>query len=171
MGRAQDAAEAYRALLPRASALSGAERASAEVEAGLIAMSRGEAGLDEAVASLREGVRDAQDETQTVAVLALAVALDRRGDIDESHALLAERMHGDPRTTLASARTRDVLAVASAEGHALAGLALEASDAAGARDAWEKYLEAAPAGPWAAHARTHVSALGAKRAPAARRPR
>jgi tetratricopeptide (TPR) repeat protein len=170
-GRTQDAAAAYRALLPRASALSGAERASAEVEAGLVAMSRGEAGLDEAVASLREGVRDAQDELQMVAVLALAVALDRRGDVDESHALLAERLRGDPRTALASTRTRDVLAVAPAEPHALAGLALEGSDAAGSRDAWQRYLEAATAGPWAAHARAHAATVGAKRAPSGRRAR
>ncbi len=162
-GRAQDAAEAYRALLPRASALSAAERASAEVEAGLVAMSRGPTGLDEAAASLREAVREAQDETQMVAVLALAVALDRRGDLDEAHALLADRLRGDPRTPLASTRGRDVLAVAPAESDALAGLALEPTDPAGAREAWLRYLDMAPRGPWTAHARTHLGALGVKR--------
>jgi tetratricopeptide (TPR) repeat protein len=167
-GNARDAAEAYRALLPRASALSAAERAAAQVEAGLVAMSRGSAGLDEAAASLREAVREAQDDTQMVAVLALAVALDRRGDLDEAHALLVERLHGDPRTALASPRTRDIIAVAPAEAEALAGLGLEASDPGGARDAWQRYVDAAPGGPWAAQARSHIASLGSKRALARR---
>jgi tetratricopeptide (TPR) repeat protein len=160
---ADAAAEAYRALLPRASAISAAERASASVEAGLVAMERGTAGLDEAVAALREGLREAQDETQVVAVAALALALDRRGDVDESRALLAERGHGDPRIALGSAHAKDLLAVAPAEANALAGLALEPSDGAGARDAWDRYLAASPGGPWAAHARAHVASLSGKR--------
>jgi tetratricopeptide (TPR) repeat protein len=170
--RFEEAAEAYRALLPRASALSAAERASAEVEAGLVAMTRGAAGLDEAAAALREATREAQDETQTVAVLALGLALDRRGDVDEAHALLAERLRGDPRAVVASARARDVLAVAPAEGDALVGLALEASDAVGAHDAWQKYADALPRGAWAAHARAHLAAVGGKHgAQSVRRPR
>jgi tetratricopeptide (TPR) repeat protein len=170
-GKALDAAEAYRALLPRASALSASERAAAQIEAGLVAMARGSAGLDEAAGSLREAVREAQDDTQMVAVLALAVALDRRGDLDEAQALLAERLHGDPRTALASARTRDVVAVAPAESDALAGLALETSDPVGARDAWQRYVDAAPGGPWAAQARTHIASLTTKRGPAGKRAR
>jgi tetratricopeptide (TPR) repeat protein len=160
-GHADLAAEAYRALLPRASALSASERSGASIEAGLVAMARGTAGLDEAVAALREGFRDAQDDTQAVAVVALALALDRRGDREESRALLAERTHGDPRSAVATARARELLAVAPSEAHALAALALESSDAAGAHDAWEKYLAAAPSGPWAAHAKTHLASLGA----------
>jgi tetratricopeptide (TPR) repeat protein len=163
-GHAPEAAEAYRSLLPRASPLSAAERTSAQVEAGLVAMSRGSAGLDEAVASLREAVRDAQDETQTVAVLGLAVALDRRGDLDEAHALLSERLHGDPRTSLASTRGREVLGVAPSESDALTALALEGTDPVGARDAWQAYLDGGQKGPWVAHARAHVVALGTRRA-------
>jgi tetratricopeptide (TPR) repeat protein len=174
-GHAPEAAEAYRALLPRASTLSAAERTSAQVEAGLVAMSRGPAGLDEAVASLREAVREAQDETQTIAVLGLAVALDRRGDVEEAHALLAERLHGDPRTALASAHGREVLAVAPTESDALAALGLEGTDPAGARDAWQAYLDggagAVQKGPWAANTRAHLAALGARRPSGARRPR
>jgi tetratricopeptide (TPR) repeat protein len=162
-GHADAAAEAYRALLPRSSAISAAERASAAVEAGLVAMARGPAGLDEAVAALREGLREAQDETQAVAVGALAVALDRRGDTDESRALLTERGHGDPRTALASVHAKELLAVAPAEANALAALALESSDVAGARDAWERYLAAVPSGAWTAHARAHLAALTGKR--------
>jgi tetratricopeptide (TPR) repeat protein len=164
-GHTAEAAEAYRALLPRASAISATERASASVEAGLVAMVHGAAGLDEAAAALREGLREAQDETQAVAVFALALALDRRGDTDESRALLLERVHGDPRTALASGRAKELLAVAPAEADALAALALEASDPGGARDAWARYLAASPNGPWAAQARAHAAAIGQKRAP------
>jgi tetratricopeptide (TPR) repeat protein len=160
-GHPDDAAAAYRALLPRASALAASSRASASVEAGLVAMSRSTAGLDDAVAALREGAREAQDETQSVAVLALALALDRRGDTDESRALLTERAHGDPRQALGSARAKEVLAVAPAETNALVALDLGTTDVVGARDAWERYLGAVPSGPWAAHARAHLAALGA----------
>jgi tetratricopeptide (TPR) repeat protein len=160
---ADAAAEAYRALLPRASAISAAERGSASVEAGLVAMAHRAAGLDEAVAALREGLREAQEETQAVAVEALALALDRRGDVDEARALLAEHAHGDPRIALASAHAKELLAVAPAEANALAALALESSDAAGARDAWDRYVAASPNGPWAGHARAHLASLAGKR--------
>ncbi|MGH7296265.1 MAG: tetratricopeptide repeat protein, partial [Polyangiaceae bacterium] len=149
-GHPDEAADAYRALLPRASALSSSARAAASVEAGLVSMSRSAARLDEAVASLREGAREGQEETQAVAVIALALALDRRGDADESRALLAERPHGDPRAALGSPRARELVAVAPGEVDAMVGLALEGSDAAGARDAWSAYVAAAPNGPWAA---------------------
>ena len=160
-GHRDESADAYRALLPRASSLSAASRASAAVEAGLVAMSRSTTGLDDAVAALREGAREAQDETEDVAVLALALALDRRGDVDESRALLAERAHGDPRPSLASPRAKEVLAVAPAEASALVALDLGSTDPVGARDAWEQYLAAAPSGPWTPHARAHLAALGA----------
>jgi tetratricopeptide (TPR) repeat protein len=160
-GRSVEAAGAYRALLPRASALSAAERAGACIEAGIVAMAGGTAGLDEAVAALRDGLREAQEEAQAVAVVALSLALDRRGDVDEARALLAERSRGDPRTAIGSARGKELLAAAPVEAQAVAALALEPTDAAGARDAWEKYLADAPNGPWAAHARAHMAALTA----------
>ncbi|HEY8040107.1 MAG TPA: hypothetical protein VIF15_09955 [Polyangiaceae bacterium] len=169
-GHVDQSAEAYRALLPRASALSAAERAAASVEAGLVAMARGPSGLDEAAAALREGLREAQDETQAVAVLALALALDRRGEGDESRALLSERIHGDPRSQLASPRAKDLLEVAPGETSALAAVALEPIDATGAREAWQRFIEASASGPWAASARAHLAALGGKR-PAPRRGR
>lgn len=162
-GHADVAAEAYRALLPRAAALPATERSSAAIEAGLVAMARGPSGLDEAAAALREGVREAQDEPRVVAVLALALALDRRGDAEESRALLAERAHGDPRLPLATPAAQALLAVAPAEGQAMAALALESTDAAGARDGWQAYVTAAPQGPWAASAKAHLAALGAGR--------
>lgn len=170
-GKRDRAAEAYRALLPRASSLSALERSSAAIEAGLVSMARGPAGIDEAAAALREGVREAQDERRVVGVLALALALDRRGDADESRALLTERAHGDPRAPLATAQAKGLLAVAPGEAQALVGLALEPTDAAGARDAWQAYVEAAPQGPWVAQARAHLSGLGGKRATPQRRTR
>jgi tetratricopeptide (TPR) repeat protein len=161
-GHPGEAVEAYRALLPRTASLTTVDRAAAAVEAGLVTMRADAAGLDDAIAALREALREAQDDTLSVAILALALALDRRGDAGEARALLAERGPGDPRTALASPRAKDVLAVAPAEAYALAGLGLEASDVAGARDGWEQYvaaIAAAPVRPWEAHARAHLAAL------------
>jgi tetratricopeptide (TPR) repeat protein len=156
-GHAAEAADAYRALLPRATSLSAAERSAAAAEAGLVAMQRGPAGLDEAVAALRESAREAQDEVAAVATLALAVALDRRGDADECRALLSDRARSDPRTPLSSPRAKELLAVAPAERDALVAMGLEATDASGARDAWQSFLAAAPKGPWADWAKSHLS--------------
>jgi tetratricopeptide (TPR) repeat protein len=167
-GDAREAIDAYRALLPRTGTLSGADRTSAAVEAGLVAMASGAAGLDDAIAALREAARQTQDDTQTVAVLGLILALDRRGEGDEARALLADRTRGDPRNALAAGRAKELVTFAPAEAFAMIALALEASDASGARDAWGQYLEAVPAGPWAPHARAHLAALGGKRAPPAR---
>jgi tetratricopeptide (TPR) repeat protein len=164
-GRRDEAVEAYRALLPRSSALSTSDRVSAEIEAGLVAMSCGVAGLDEAAAAFREAVREAQDEARIVAVLALALALDRRGDPEEARALLGERMHGDPRDGVATSRAKDLLAVAPAEEHALVALALEWTDAGGARDAWQQVIDRAPQSPWANYGRAHLAALSHKRPP------
>ncbi|MDP9000252.1 MAG: hypothetical protein M3O46_09095, partial [Myxococcota bacterium] len=164
-GQRDAAAEAYRALLPRSATLSTVERVSAEIEAGLVAMAGGAAGLDEAAAALREAVREAQDEARAVAVLALALVLDRRGDAQEARALLAERAHGDPRDAVASPRAKTLLAVVPAETHALAALALESSDAAGSWDEWQRALDSAPSGEWAAHTRAHLAALGRRRGP------
>ena len=164
-GHPGEAVEAYRALLPRTSSLSTVERASAAVEAGLVTMAADNRGLDDAVAALREALREAQDDALGVAVLALALALDRRGDSSEARALLSDRALGDPRTALATLRAKELLAVAPAEASALAGLALEASDVAGARDAWEQYVTAlgtAPSHPWEAQARAHLAALGSR---------
>jgi tetratricopeptide (TPR) repeat protein len=165
-GRREAAAESYRALLPRATALPAAERVAAEIEAAFVAMNRGAGGLDEAAASLREALREAQDEALAVAVLALGLTLDRSGNGEESRAFLAERTRGDPRDVLASSRAKELLAVAPTEMHALAAIALEPSDPTGARDEWQGALDAAPSGAWAAHARAHLKALGAKRAAA-----
>jgi tetratricopeptide (TPR) repeat protein len=167
-GHPEEAIAAYLALLPRASSLSSAERASAALEAGLVAMAGGPVGLNDAVAALREALRDAQDDAQAVAVLALALALDRRGDRAQGRELLSSRARGDPREALTTPAARDRIAATPAEAHAMAALALETINVAGARDAWETYLQGAPPAPWAAHARGHLAALGGKGAPAGR---
>ncbi len=173
-GHVGEAAEAYRALLPRTAVLSTGERAAAAVEGGLVAMAAGATALDDAVAALREALRDAQDAALTVAVLALALALDRRGDTGEARALLVDRAPGDPRVALATPRARELLAVAPTEAHALVGLGLEASDVAGAKEAWEQYVAgvaAAPVRPWEAHARNHLAGLGSRSSPGRGSPR
>jgi tetratricopeptide (TPR) repeat protein len=156
-GHGDRSAEAFRALLPRASSLSGADRATAATEAGLVALSLGPAELDAATAALREALREAQDDAEPLVVLALALSLDRGGAADEAHALLADRAPADPRVALGSARAKEVLAVAPGEGRALLAIALEASDPPGARVAWDDYVAASPAAPWAAHARAHAA--------------
>lgn len=130
-----------------------------------MAMAGGPAGLDDAVAALREALREAQDDALGVAVLALALALDRRGDAGEARALLTDRTHGDPRVALESVRGKELLAVAQVEAPALGGFALESLDAVGAREGWEQYLAglgASGARPWEAHARAHLGALGSR---------
>jgi tetratricopeptide (TPR) repeat protein len=158
-GRREAAAEAYRALLPRSTALSTSDRVSAEIEAGLVAMARGTPGLDEAAAAFRDAVREAQDDARMVAVLALALALDRRGSSEEARTLLGERMHGDPRDSVATSRAKALLAVMPFEAHAMSALALESTDAAGARDAWQQAIDGAPQGPWLGYARAHLATL------------
>jgi tetratricopeptide (TPR) repeat protein len=166
-GHADEASSAYRALLPRASALASADRAAAAAEAGLVAMGRGPAGLDEAVSALRESMRQAQDETAVVAALALALALDRRGATDEAQALVADRIRGDPRVWLFTQRAQELLTVAAAERSALLAFAFQNSNGREARVAWQQYLADAPASPWAAHARKRLALLGARGAAAA----
>jgi tetratricopeptide (TPR) repeat protein len=165
-GHAEEASEAYRTLLPRASALGGGDRGNACVEAGLVeSVVRGKDGIDEATAALREAVRETRDDSLAVAVLGLALALDRRGDPDEARALLSEHAHGDPRTLFAQHDAKDLLAVAPGEEAALVAIGIEATDASAARDAWDHYISSAPNGSWAAHARAHLAALGPGRKP------
>ena len=162
-GKLDEARVAYRELLPRSSMLALSDRSAASLEAGLLAMTSGPAGLDEAIAILRQAVREAQDIARMMSELGLALALDRFGEADEASALLEEQVHGDPRPDLASAGARELLfpAVAS-EAHALAALALEHADVPAAREAWALYLKDATSGPWAAHARAHLARLGGK---------
>jgi tetratricopeptide (TPR) repeat protein len=163
VGRAADAESAFRSLLPRAAALSPGERGRVELEAALLAEAHGAAGLDEAIALFRQAGRDAQDALLGVAGMGLPLALDRAGEREESR--LASGGSGaskrDPREVLSDPRASEALADvgAVAEADALAAFALAERDPTASRDLWTKYL-AGPGGkgPWADHARAHVSA-------------
>lgn len=176
-GHADEAAQAYRAALPRTSALTASERSAASFEAGMIVMSQGARGVDDAVAMLRQARRDAQDTMQLASVVALALALERAGQRDEARAVLAERIREGARPSLSDARITEALADAGVphEADALLAIALEAADPGGARDAWRRYVEGAGGkGSWADHARARESALGGaprkKEPPGAGRP-
>ncbi len=167
-GRPAEAMDAYRALLPRGSSLPSPDRTSAATEAGLVALALGPPALDDAISALREVVRQGRDDAQDVAILALALALDRRGDADEARTVLT-RGRGDPRNVFEGARGKEFVSIAPWEVPAIVAFALEGSDPAGARDAWEQYLEGSPSGPWAVQARAHLAALAAKRPAASSR--
>jgi tetratricopeptide (TPR) repeat protein len=159
IGHSEEASGAYRALLPRSSSLSSADRAAAALEAGLVAMSRGPAGLDEAVAALRDAMRQADGETALVAAVALALARDRGGAREEAQSLMADRVRGDPRVWLSTAMAQQILSVASSERFALIGFGLQPARAVEARQAWQQYLASAPDSPWAAHAKRCLEVL------------
>lgn len=157
-GHFDEAAQAYRAALPRTSTLSAAERSAASFEAGMIVMAQGPKVIDDAVAMLRQARRESQDAMQIASVVGLALALDRSGQREEAKAVLAERVREGARPILSDPRVRDALADAGVahEGDALLATALEGSDAAAAREAWKKYAEGPGGkGPWAEHARSH----------------
>jgi hypothetical protein len=162
-GHTERAADAYRALLPRASALSGSDRAAAAAEGGLVALGLGPPWLDTATAALREALREAQEDTEPVVVLALALALDRAGADDESRALLSDRARGEPHAVLAGSRAKELLAVAPAEAPAILAIGLESTDPVGARAAWSDYVAHSPPTAWAAFTRAHLAKLAPAR--------
>jgi len=165
-GQPAPALAAYRALLPRAAALPSPERGAAAVEAGMLAMGGGKAGLEDAIALFRQARRDAQDSMTTVAGLGLALALDRAGEREEARAVAFEVARGDVRATLATVERRVFVGGQAPEASAFAALALERSDLPAAQRAWRAYAEAAgPRSPWFEHARAHAEA----RAPGSRR--
>ncbi len=162
-GHPEEASSAYRALLPRSSSLSSEERASAAAQAGLVAISRGPAGLDEGVAALRDAMRQADGEAALIAALALALARDRGGAREEAQSLMADRVRGDPRIWLSTPRAREILSVAPSERSALMAFALQPARGFEARQAWLQYLTDSPDSPWTAHARRSWEALRAAR--------
>jgi len=169
-GHHDEAAQAYRAALPRTSALSAPERSAASFEAGMIVMAQGPKVVDDAVAMLRQARREAQDALQLASVVGLALALDRAGQRDEAKAVLGERVRDGAKPVLRDPRVVDALADAGVahEGDALLATALEPSDPPGAREAWKRFLDGAGGkGPWAEHARAHEGAAAKARAPAA----
>jgi tetratricopeptide (TPR) repeat protein len=157
-GHFDEAAQAYRAALPRTSALSPALRSAASFEAGMIVMAQGPRAIDDAVAMLRQARREAQEAVQVAAIVGLALALDRSGQPAEAKAVLAERGRSDAKPSLSDPRIGEALADAGVahEGDALLATALEPTDPSAAREAWRRYAEGPGGkGPWASHARSH----------------
>lgn len=166
VGRRSDAAAAYRALLPRASALPEGVRARSVLEAGLVLGAEGPAAIDASAAALREAVRAATGETRALAEVALALALDRAGlaDVTRGGAALART----PDAALGEAATRVLARLGLAhEALALRAAALAGTDAPGAAAALTQYAAGAPDGPWSEHARRRAAEL--RRAPRASR--
>jgi tetratricopeptide (TPR) repeat protein len=166
-GHLAEAALAYRAALPRTSALTSQERSAASFEAGMTVMAQGPAGIDDAVAMFRQARRDAQDALHVASCAALALALDRAGQRDEAKAILAERVRSDMKAILTEPRVSEALTDAGVrhERDALAAIALESEVGADAKGAWRTYLDGSGGkGPWADHAREHAGAAPAKKA-------
>ena len=164
-GHLEQAAQAYRAALPRTSALPTSERSAASFESGMIVMAQGPKAIDDAVAMLRQARREAQDSMQFAAVIALALALDRAGQREEARAVLVERVRSDAKPVLADHRVSEALADAGVdqEVDALLATALEITDAGAARAAWKKYTGGPGGnGPWGDHARRREGAPATK---------
>ena len=166
-GHAVEAREAYRTLLPRASSLGVAERGAAYVEAGALFMELGPAGLDDALAILRRGRQESQDVAQHVSLLLLSLALDRSGQPGLAREILEDRSPAEVRLLMKDHAAMEAMGPAAwAEAPAMLALALEPSDPAAARDAWQTYLRARASdgarGPWSEHARAHLARLGAR---------
>lgn len=162
VGDLDEAARSYARLLPQSSTLGGSERSAAALEAGLVLMSRGPKGVDDAVAVLRQARREAEGQHVGASVLALALALDRAGQRDEARGVLGERARIDPRPIVADARVQEALANANAaaEADALAAIGLESFDPAAAREGFRRYAERAK-GPWVEHAQARAKGGGA----------
>ena len=173
-GHFEEAAQAYRAALPRTSALSTPERSAAAFEAGMIVMAQGGKGIDDAVAMLRQARREAQDSMQFASVVALALALDRSGQKEEAKAVLSERVRSDAKPILADARIGEALADAGVahESDALLATALEVTDPNAAREVWHRYVEGPGGkGPWGDHARAHEGAGATAKGATKEKPR
>jgi tetratricopeptide (TPR) repeat protein len=157
-GHPAEALAAYRVLMPRASSLTLADRGVAYVGAGMIAMSVGPSGIEEATAILREAKKSSQDIVQRVAALALALALDRGGQHAEARIILSERAHENAPALLAEPAAIEALGpAADVERTAMMALAEEEVDPVSAKSAWGAYLEGpGGAGPWAEHAKKHA---------------
>ncbi len=158
----------FRRLLPRAVGKEGLCEERPECDpaalaywtAGMLALAVGPTAVDEAVAILRDARDRASyaSEVRRSGGYALALALDRRGDVEQAR-ILADQVRASlglpletPDAQLASRMPEP------AEAYAIRAIALGGADPEGAKDAWRKYLAAAGEGSvWAAHAKTHLA--------------
>lgn len=169
--RADDARKVYRVLLPRASGSAGLcpfggdcdAAALAYLTAGELAVESGAGSLEEAVAILREArARGASNDVKRTAVMALALALDRRGDGDQARDLVSKIFANEVPPEIR------VRFIAPEEALAMRALALEVNDPALAIEQWRAYLaQGGEKRAWAAHAKGRIARLekGAKKQP------
>ncbi len=183
-GHLEEAATAYRALLPRA-AFDERPRFSRWVvlEAGSVLLASGASGLPDAILFLSEARRRAQvPGTEDLLLSLLALALERAGQAEPARTLLQEspgpwalERHltprdryrllraggGTPTSALpALAFTADAPQLAEGELHAAIGVAALRRDPRLARVHLEAYLLAAgPSGPFVAWAQERLAAL------------
>jgi len=154
---APESLAAFRALLPRADGLGSFERAPTYVEAAFQAMNAPGANIDDAIAMLRQGRREAGDALQPVATLALALALERSGARDEARAVLDERAKAKARDIMRDPAMPILLGPLVFEAEAMSAMGLE--DQAASQAAWQRYIDGAGAtGVWVESARTHLAA-------------
>ena len=169
LGRLDDARRIYRALLPRVGGPQGLCGMKTECDAaglaymtaGALALEGGPKEIDEAIAILREARNKSEPgrDVRRVAALALALALDRRGDVDQGKELAGEiaKTKGVP-----SEVSSEIVArlVAPEEATAMRAMGLEQTDRPAALLAWRCYLSSGgDKRAWAAHAREHVARL------------
>jgi Flp pilus assembly protein TadD len=170
--RADDARKVYRALLPRVSGTTGLcpfggdcdAAVLAYVTAGELAIEAGPSSIEEAIAILREARAHggATPDVKRTAILALALALDRHGDVDQARDLVGKVFATDIPPEIR------VRFLAPEEALAMRALALEPNDPALALEQWKAYLaQGGDKRAWAAHAKAHVAKLekGAKKTP------
>ncbi|MFW5741511.1 MAG: hypothetical protein ACOC1F_14240, partial [Myxococcota bacterium] len=171
-GKLPEAMATYRVLVPRLGLMPAADdRVAVLAEAAALAMARGKAGLDEALALLQEARAQPLSKHDPIVLGLLALALDRAGAQQEAEAVLDELHRANLAGELVSRRTPSEMLAYPGDWDAIVGLVLETTDPAGALAAWKRYAEATPAPVFAEHAATHIDKLR-RTAPGARyRPR
>lgn len=167
LGKLDEARRAYRALLPRVTGPTGmcgvqtqcAAASLAYLTAGVVAMDEGATGLEEAVAILREARGKSDGELKRVATFALALALDRKGDVDQGREIATDmaKTRGVP-TEIPPEIT--VRFPGLEEAYAIRAIGLETTDPPAALEAWKQYLSnGGDKRAWAAHAKAKVAKL------------
>lgn len=165
-GKLQEAMTTYRVLVPRLGLLpSSSDRIEVFIEAASLSTTRGNDGLDEALALLAEARSQPLSSHNAVVLALLALTFDRAGKTQEANAALdAIHRASLSRQLAAQESSASQLLTHTHEWSAMLALVLEAEDPPRALASWQKYLEAKPQPPFADHAKRRHDAL--KRAPA-----
>lgn len=161
LGHVDESLRAYRALLPRTSALTPAEETAAQLEAGLLLMAMGPSAVVEAATVLRLAVRSSHAARVELAAVALALALDRADRGEEARVILAGRARDARWDDGAEGElSRELSALgARSEVSALRAIALARFDGRKASALWRLRLERSVEGDrWREHARARLGA-------------